>query len=65
MIKTGKGEDPTKATRISLYILATQLGISPAEAYEMPYSLVQELLLIHTIFKEEEAKALEKVNKHG
>lgn len=65
MIKLGQGNDPIKASRISLYILSTQLGISPAEAYEMPYTLVRDLLLIHGIMKEEEAKQYEKVKKFG
>ena len=54
------------ASRISLYILTTQLNISPAEAYNMPYTMVRDLLLIHSISKEMEAKAMEKkVKGHG
>lgn len=65
MIK-GEIDDPIMASRISLYILASQLHISPAEAYEMPYTQVRDLLLIHSISKEMEMKAMEKkVNKHG
>jgi len=59
-LKTGKSDDPTKINRISLYILATQLNITPAEAYEMPYSMVRDLLLLHSITKEMEKKEMEK-----
>ena len=62
----GKVEDPIVASRISLYILASQLHISPAEAYDMHYSQVRDLLLIHSIVKDMEAKAMDKkVKQHG
>jgi len=60
ILKSGKSDDAVKINRISLYILASQLNISPAEAYEMPYSMVRDLLLIHGIVKETEAKEMER-----
>ena len=52
-------------SRISLYILTKELNISPAEAYQMPYSMVRDLLLIFSIQKEQEVKQMEKVKSNG
>ena len=65
ILKSGKSDDPVKINRISLYILASQLNISPAEAYQMPFSMVRDLLLIYSIQKEEEAKEMQKVKSNG
>lgn len=64
-LQTGKSSNPVVGSRISLYILTKELNISPAEAYQMPFSLVKDLLLIFTIQKEEEAKQMEKVKSNG
>jgi hypothetical protein len=64
-LQTGKSDNPVISSRISLYILTKELNISPAEAYQMPFSLVKDLLLIYSIQKEEEAKQMEKVKSNG
>lgn len=64
-LQTGKCDNPIIASRISLYILTKELNISPAEAYQMPNSLVKDLLLIYSIQKEEEARQVEKVKSNG
>tara|TARA_R110002012_G_scaffold183332_5_gene349720 strand:- start:6960 stop:7157 length:198 start_codon:yes stop_codon:yes gene_type:complete len=60
-MRTGKTENPTLSSRISLYILAKELHISPAEAYAMPYTLVRDLLTIHGVMKEKEMQQYDKV----
>jgi hypothetical protein len=40
--------------------LAKELHITPAEAYEMPYSMVRDFMVLFTITKEAEAEALKK-----
>ena len=40
------------ASRISLYILAKELHISPAEVYQMPHSLVSDLISIFMVQKQ-------------
>ncbi len=47
-IRTGKINNPKVASRLSLYTLAKELNISPKEVFEMPFSLAQELLMVHT-----------------
>ncbi len=64
-LKTGKSENAIISSRISLYILTKELHISPAEAYQMPFSMVRDLLLIYSIQKEEEAKQMDKVKSNG
>jgi len=59
-LRGGKIADPTIASRITLYILAKELHISPAEAYQMPYSMVRDFMVLFTITKEAEAEALKK-----
>jgi hypothetical protein len=64
-IRTGKITNPKIASRLSLYTLAKELNISPKEVFEMPISLVQELLIVHQeieLFKSEEMdKAMNKL----
>ena len=60
-MKGGRISDPTVASRITLYILAKELHISPAEAYQMPYSLVRDLMVLFAINKEAEAEEMKKV----
>ena len=55
----GKIESPVIASRITLYILAKELNISPAEAYQMPYSMVRDFMIMYSISKEEEMKVME------
>ena len=64
-LKSGKSDNPVIGSRISLYILTKELNISPAEAYQMPFSMVRDLLLIYSIQKEEEAKEMQKVKSNG
>jgi hypothetical protein len=53
-------DSPVIASRITLYILAKELHISPAEAYQMPYSMVRDFMIMFSITKEEESKQLNK-----
>jgi len=46
-IRSGKITNPKVASRLSLYTLAKDLNISPKEVFELPFSLVQELLMVH------------------
>lgn len=46
-IRTGKVDNPKVASRLTLYTLAKHLNISPKEAFELPISLVQELMMVH------------------
>ena len=59
-----KVNSPLIASRITLYILAKELNISPAEAYSMPYSMIRDFMILFSIQKEEEVKEMEKM-KNG
>jgi hypothetical protein len=39
--------------------LAKELSITPAEAYQMPYSMVRDFMIMFSISKEEEMKVME------
>ena len=54
-----KVNSPLIASRITLYILAKELNISPAEAYSLPYSMIRDFMILFSIQKEEEAKHME------
>ena len=64
-IRSGKITNPKVASRLSLYTLAKELNISPKEVFELPFSLVQELLMVHQeieLYKGEEIqKSLNKM----
>tara|TARA_R100000005_G_C4993401_1_gene200463 strand:+ start:560 stop:727 length:168 start_codon:yes stop_codon:yes gene_type:complete len=52
------------ASRLTLYTLAKHLNISPKEVFELPISLVQELMMVHQeieLFKSD--KLQESMNK--
>ena len=57
----GKIESPVIASRITLYILAKELHISPAEAYQVPYSMVRDFMIMFSITKEEEARQTDNI----
>ena len=59
-IRTGKITNPKVASRLSLYTLAKELNISPREAFELPFSLVQELLMIHQEIEIHKAEEMQK-----
>lgn len=59
VLRGGKAE-PHEASLIVVYTLAKALSISPLEIYQMPASLVQDLLRVHGAVKELEAEELKK-----
>jgi|TARA_R100000479_G_scaffold134884_1_gene72004 hypothetical protein len=59
-IRTGKITNPKIASRLSLYTLAKELNISPKEVFEMPFSLVQELLIIHQEIESYKAEEMDR-----
>jgi len=64
VLRGGKAE-PKDASLIVVYTLAKALAISPLEIYKMPVSLVQDLLSVHSAFKEIEADEMDKqMKKH-
>jgi len=60
----GGQSDPSTVSLIIVYSLAKALGISPLQVYEMPSSLVLDLLSIHRVFEEMKAEQLEKATKN-
>lgn len=54
---------PQDATLIVVYTLSKALGISPLEIYEMPSSLVADLLMMVNIQNEMEAEEMKKAQK--
>lgn len=64
VMRGGKAE-PHEASLIVVYTLAKALSISPLEIYQMPASLVQDLLVVHGAFKELESEEIDKqMKKH-
>jgi len=64
ILRGGKAE-PHEASLIVVYTLAKALSISPLEIYQMPASLVQDLLSVHGAFLELEAEEMDKqMKKH-
>ena len=61
-IEGGKAE-PHEASLIVVYTLAKALSISPLEIYQMPASLVQDLLRVHGAVLELEAEEMDKGNE--
>jgi|TARA_B100000085_G_C18526861_1_gene506202 hypothetical protein len=59
-IRSGRISNPKVASRLSLYTLAKELHISPKEVFELPFSLVQELLMVHSEVESYKADELEK-----
>ena len=62
ILRGGKAE-PKDASLIVVYTLAKALSISPLEIYQMPASLVQDLLSVHTAVLEIEAEEMNKQMK--
>jgi hypothetical protein len=64
ILRGGKAE-PKDASLIVVYTLAKALSISPLEIYQMPASLVQDLLSVHSAILEIESEEMEKeMKKH-
>ncbi len=62
VMRGGKAK-PHEASLIVVYTLAKALSISPLEIYQMPASLVQDLLSVHGAAKELEAEEMDKQMK--
>tara|TARA_R110000737_G_scaffold85510_1_gene118095 strand:- start:7837 stop:7968 length:132 start_codon:yes stop_codon:yes gene_type:complete len=43
--------------------LAKELSITPAEAYQMPYSMVRDFMIMFSISKELESKEMDKIKR--
>ena len=59
----GKGSDPKVLSLITVYSLSKALAISPLEVYQMPASLVTDLLAIHMEFENLKAEEMDKMQK--
>tara|TARA_R100000353_G_scaffold83441_1_gene62363 strand:+ start:3840 stop:4040 length:201 start_codon:yes stop_codon:yes gene_type:complete len=62
VLKGGQGS-PSTVSLIIVYTLASALKISPLEIYQMPASLVLDLLTTHSVFEEIKAEEMEKLKK--
>jgi len=62
VLRGGKAK-PHEASLIVVYTLAKALSISPLEIYQMPASLVRDLLAVHGAVKEIESEEMEKEMK--
>ena len=61
-LKGGKCS-PQLSSQLIIYTVAQAFHISPLEVYEMPASLVIDMLIIHKNIKELEAEEIEKEAK--
>lgn len=61
-MKGGQGS-PKDISLIMVYTLAKALGISPLEIYQMPSSLVIDLLSVHRTMAELEKEEIDKLEK--
>lgn len=61
-MKGGQGS-PKDISLIIVYSLAKALGISPLEIYQMPSSLVLDLLSVHKVMAELEKEEMDKLEK--
>tara|TARA_R100000406_G_scaffold21699_1_gene13523 strand:- start:5089 stop:5292 length:204 start_codon:yes stop_codon:yes gene_type:complete len=61
-LKGGKAS-PKDYSLIIVYTLAKALSISPLEVYQMPASLVKDLLLVHRNVEMIKAEEIEKASK--
>ena len=61
-LKGGKCS-PKLSSQLIVYTLATAFSINPVEVYEMPASLIIDMLIIHKNMKELEAEEMEKASK--
>ena len=62
ILRGGKAE-PHEASLLVVYTLAKALSISPLEIYQMPASLVQDLLMTHTAFEQVKSETMDKEMK--
>ena len=60
----GKASDPKIVSLIMVYTLSKALGISPLEIYQMPVSLVTDLLTVHGISEKLKYEEIEKAKKN-
>ena len=59
----GKVENPKVLSLLTLYTLSKELNIPPSEAYQLPATLVKELMMTYEIIEGMKAGELEKVQK--
>jgi hypothetical protein len=59
----GGKASPEQASLIIVYTLSKALSISPLDVYQMPATLVTDLLSVHRAFKEIEAEEIDKSMK--
>ena len=62
---TGKKSNPETVFLIMTYTLASALSISPLEIYNMPSSLVMDLLMVHFNMEKVKQEELDKVKKNA
>jgi len=62
MLKGGQGS-PKDISLIIVYTLAKALSISPLEIYQMPTSLVMDLLSVHRVMLEIEKEEMDKLER--
>ena len=60
----GRGNDPASVSLILVYTLSKALGISPLEVYQMPMTLVKDLLRIHGLMEKIKFEEIEKAKKN-
>jgi len=59
----GQVADPKIVSLTIVYSLSQALGISPLEIYQMPASLVKDLLLVHAEAEKLKAEEMDKATK--
>jgi hypothetical protein len=59
----GKETDHKTASLVTVYMLSKALGISPLEVYQMPVSLVKDLLQVHSVVEEYKAEEMDKIQR--
>lgn len=62
VLKGGKAT-PQEASLVVVYTLSKALSISPLEIYQMPVSLVKDLLAVHTAYAELESEMMDREMK--
>lgn len=60
---TGGQSSPELSSQLIVYMLATAFSISPLEVYEMPASLVRDMLAIHKEVKLLESEEMDKIKR--
>lgn len=59
----GQSADPEIVSLTIVYSLSQALGISPLEIYQMPASLVKDLLIVHSEVEKIKAEEMDKATK--